>query len=194
MNSKIWMHRVLSMCLIVTVYAAYSMVALAAADKIAGEISVLGSTGETAVTVNGEAVQNGRTVFSTSTITTPETASAIININNVGKIQIAPNSTVTVSFTENGISGDLLTGQVTALSAAKTISVKTVDGKTVELSAGESVATGTAQDTNNKSGNGGSMAVWLLVFGGALGAAVYAATRDNDIQLGGGTTVISPTR
>jgi len=67
MNSKLWIQKALSMCLVVAIIATYSMVALASSEKAAGELLVTGKSinGETPfVTVNGETAKTGRSVFS----------------------------------------------------------------------------------------------------------------------------------
>jgi hypothetical protein len=199
MNSKLWIHKALSTCLVVAILATYSMVALAN-GKVAGELLVTGSNinGETpVVTVNGESAKTGRSVFSSSTIATPDNASAIINMGRIGKIQIAPNSTFTVSFDENGIKGDLTEGKVTVLGASNNVGIRTVDGNTVELAAGESVSVAgkVDDDKQSKAAKGGSAWwMWALIVGGAGAGIIYAATRDNEITLGGSSTVVSPNR
>lgn len=200
MNSKLLIRKALSMCLVVATIATYSMVTLASSEKVVGELFVSGKnlSGETAfVKVNGEAAQNGRAVFSSSTIVTPKDASAVINLGKIGKIELAPATTLGLAFNENGVSGDLLAGRVTVLSASNKVSMKTLEG-VVSLNAGESAAaTGKAQDDDDDevSDGGSAWIVWALVLGGAAAGIIIAATSDNNrIQLGGGTSVISPTR
>jgi len=198
MNSKLWIRKALSMCLMVAMIATYSMTTLANSERVAGELSVSGKNvnGETPfVKVNGEAAQSGRSIFSSSTIATPDNANAIINLGKIGKIELAPNTTLALSFNEKGISGDLLAGQVTILNAADSVFIKTLNG-TVKLNAGDSAAatTGRAQDDTDSKG-GGAFLVWALILGGAAAGIILAATTDNNrIALGGNTTVISPTR
>lgn len=194
MNSKIWMRKALSMCLLVAVYATYSMVALGASDKTVGELSVVGKN--QTVTVNGETAQNGRSIFTSSTIVTPEATGAVINIAKVGKVEIAPNTTLTLSFDENSINGSLADGKVTVLNASNNVNFTTPDGKTVKLNAGESAVAGNAQDDDDDTTSGGSgWLVWALIFGGAVTAIVIAASTDNNrVALGGGTSVVSPRR
>ncbi|CAN5518900.1 hypothetical protein BH18ACI1_BH18ACI1_06500 [soil metagenome] len=201
MNSKLWFRKALSMCLVVATIAAYSMVALASSEKIAGELLITGKNtgGQTpVVNVNGEAAQNGRSIFSSSTIVTPENANAVINLGKIGKIELAPNTTLTLTFNEKGISGDLLAGRVTVLNASDSVNIKTLAGESVKLNSGESaVATSAkAQDTDDDDNDGGgAWIIWGLVLGGAAAALVLAATTDNnDIQLGGGGTVVSAVR
>jgi hypothetical protein len=198
MNSKILIRKALSTCLAVAILATYSMVALAGSDKIAGELLVTGKSlnGETPfVLVNGETAQSGRTIFSSNTIVTPDNASAIINLGKIGSIELAPNTTFTLSFSENGISGNLTAGHLMVLKASKDVTVKTLDGKTANLKVGEAAnASGARQDDDNKKG-GAAWWIWAAVFGGAIAGIVIAATSDNNrIALGGGTTVTSPIR
>ncbi len=203
MNSKVWIRKALSMCLVVATFATYSMVALANSERVVGELSVSGKNinGETPfVKVNGEAAQTGRSIFSSSTIATPENAGAIVNLGKVGKIELAPNTILTLSFNEKGINGDLSAGRITVLNASDTVNVKTLDGTIVKLNAGNSAVatTGKARDDDDdtKAGDGGhGLLIWALILGGAAAGIIIAANSDNNrITLGGNTTVISPTR
>jgi hypothetical protein len=195
MNSKLWIRKALSTCLCVAVLATYSMVALASSAKVAGELTVSGD-GESFVVVNGENAKSGRSIFSTSTITTPEGANAIVNLGKLGKIQIAPNSTVALSFDDKGISGDLTAGKLTVLGAPEGVSVNTLNGNSVKLMAGQSVtAAGAAQDDDDDDDGGAAWWGYALIFGGAAVGIIWAATQaDNRVDLGGSGTVVSPTR
>lgn len=200
MNSKVWIRKALSMCMLVAVTATYSMVALANTGKIAGEILVTGKNvnGETPfVKVNGETVNSGRSIFTSSTIVTAENAGAVINLGKAGKIELTPNTVLALNFDEKSISADLTAGKITVLGASESVNVKTLEGKTLKLNVGESAtAAGKAQDDDDDSKSGG--AAWLpyvLIFGGAVAGIVTAAVlADNETRLGGGTTVVSPTR
>ena len=199
MNSKTWISKALSMCLAVAILVTYSMVALAGTDKIAGELLVTGKNinGQTPVVlVNGEAAQSGRSIFSSNTITTPDNASAVINLGKIGKIELAPNTTFTLSFSDKGISGSLSAGRVTVLGASDTVAIKTVDGKSVNLKVGESAtALGSKKDDDDDKDGGSAWWIWAAIFGGAIAGIVIAATSDNNrVALGGGTTVVSPIR
>ena len=60
MNSKLWIRKALSTCLVFALIVTYSMVALASSGKIAGELIVAGKSvnGEMPyVAVNGEAAK-----------------------------------------------------------------------------------------------------------------------------------------
>ena len=202
MNSKVLVNKALSMCLVVATIAMYSMVALAGSSKIAGELLVSGqnANGETPfVIVNGETAKSGRSIFTSSVITTPENTSAVLNLGKIGQVKLAPNSSLAVNFSENGINGDLTSGQVTVLSSSQAVNIKTFDNNIVKLNAGESATANSAKvqddDDDDDEASGSNLLVWALVLGGAAAGIIIAATTDNnDIELGGRTSVVSPVR
>ncbi|CAN5312881.1 hypothetical protein BH20ACI1_BH20ACI1_05280 [soil metagenome] len=200
MNSKVWFRKALSMCLVVATIAAYSMVALAGSERVAGELLITGknSNGESPyVKVNGEAAQNGRSVFSSSTIATPENADAVINLGKLGKIELAPNTTFSLTFDENGINGDLIAGRITVLSASDSINITTLNGNLTKLNAGESAVAGggKVQDDDDASDGGSAWIVWALVLGGAAAGIIIAARSNNNrVSLNSSAIVVSPRR
>jgi len=109
----------------VAVLSVYSMVVLAAPGaKASGELSVTGQ-----VTVNGQKMVSGGTVFSDSTISTAAQSSATVSISKVGRVELAPNSNLRLSFAANSITAMLETGsaQVSTLTAT-TVNLTTKDG------------------------------------------------------------------
>ncbi|HKN84580.1 MAG TPA: FecR domain-containing protein, partial [Pyrinomonadaceae bacterium] len=92
-----------------------------------GELSVSGQ-----VTVNGQKMISGGTVFSDSTISTAAQSSATVNISKVGRVELAPNSNLRLSFAENSIIAMLETGsaQISTL-AGTTVNLTTKDGAVV---------------------------------------------------------------
>ena len=100
------------------ILASSSMLALAAPGK--AEMGELIVSGGSAVTVNGETANTGRTVFSSNTITTPADSGATVNLGKLGQVELAPNSSMSLSFNETGISGILTNGRV-KISAASNI-------------------------------------------------------------------------
>lgn len=195
MNSKLWIHKALTMCLTAALVVTYSMVALANDGKTAGEIVVTGNSDTSAVTVNGEVVKSGRAIFSSSTISTPEGSGAIINLGKVGRIQLAPNTTFALSFDNAAISGDLTSGSITVLNAAKSVSVNTLSNGLIELNAGEtaSVGSGTASKQTTTNNAHGNWWVYALIVGGAVAGIVWAASEDNENNFGGSASAVSPT-
>jgi ferric-dicitrate binding protein FerR (iron transport regulator) len=129
MISKSWSRKSIATAVAVAVLSVYSMVVLAApgATKASGELSVSGQ-----VTVNGQKVISGGTVFTDSTISTAAQSSASVNISKVGRVELAPNSNLHLSFTDNSITAMLETGsaQVSTL-AGKTVNLTTKDGAVV---------------------------------------------------------------
>jgi hypothetical protein len=205
MNSNLWIHKAFTMCLMVALLATYSMVALAADGKASGEIVVTGtgSNGEAAsVSVNGEPVQSGRTIFSSSTITTAENSRAIVNLGKAGKLELAPNTTFVLSFDDAAISGDLASGSVSVLNSLRAVNVKTATGQTVELNAGDTAAadSGTASQTKGGAATGAATghAWWIfvaIIAGAAAGGAIISATDKNSNTFGSSvTTGVSPTQ
>ena len=200
MNSKLWIRKALSMCLSVAVLATYSMVALAGPGKAAGELAVSGKNvnGEAPfVFVNGEVSRSGRSVFSGITITTSESTTAVVNLSKLGRIELAPNTALNLTFDEKGISGALTSGTVSVLGAAENVNITTPNGKTVQLAAGQSVSTsGQKDDKDDDDDDHGGAAWWIWggVFGAAAVVILWTALSDSDINVGGGGTVVSPTR
>jgi ferric-dicitrate binding protein FerR (iron transport regulator) len=128
MISKSWSRKSIATAVAVAVLSVYSMVVLAAPGaKASGELSVSGQ-----VTVNGQKVISGGTVFSDSTISTAAQSSASVSISKVGRVELAPNSNLRLSFAENSITAMLETGsaQVATL-AGTTVNLTTKDGTVV---------------------------------------------------------------
>jgi hypothetical protein len=196
MNSKLWIRKALSTCLSVALLATSSMVALAGPGKAAGELAVSGKivNGEAPfVFVNGEIARSGRSVFSGSTITTSDN-SAVINLSKLGKIELAPNTALNLTFDDKGIFGDLTSGTVSVLGAAENVNIKTLNGNTVQLAAGQSVSAAGRQDDDDDDGGGAAWWLWGGIFAAAAVVIIWTAIEDEDIDIGGGGTVISPTR
>ncbi len=129
MISKTWSRKTLAAFLSVAVLSVYSMIALASpgAKVPSGELSVSGQ-----VTVNGQKVISGGTLFSDSVIVTSDNSSATVNISKLGRVQLAPNSSLSLSFTDKAIAGQLDSG-ITTVSTLVGISVNltTKDGSVV---------------------------------------------------------------
>jgi hypothetical protein len=181
------------------VFLTFSMISLAADGKLMGEVLVTGKTvnGQLpVVTVNGEAVQSGRTIFSSSRVSTSNVSTATLNLGKVGTIQLAPNTEAVISFSEKGISGELLAGSVSVLSAPEnSVSINTPAGSRT-LNAGET-ASAVNSSANSQQSSAGVAGWWwvAILIGGAVAGIFIAANSDNNrVALGGGTSVVSPTR
>jgi hypothetical protein len=127
MNSRNWGRSAISLCLAIAVVCTYSMVALAAQSSPSGELTVVGE-----VTVNGTNAISGATVFSDSTVTTAKGSSAVVSLGKLGRVEVMPESSLKLSFTETGVSGMLSAGRVRlSTSSGTSASVTTKDGMAV---------------------------------------------------------------
>ena len=99
--------------LAVAILCVYSMVALAAPKDVTGEITVTGQ-----VSVNGQPAVSGSAIVSGSTIVTAANSSAIVNLGKNGRIEVLDESSLTLKFTENSITGMLSTGKIRVSNAA----------------------------------------------------------------------------
>jgi len=192
MTSANWVRKSIAGTVAVAVLAINSLVVLASPAKIAGEILIADRGAD--VTVNGEVAQSGRSIFSGSTIDTPDNAGAVISLGSAGRLELAPKTSITLNFDENGITGSLNAGKVTVLSSPNKVSITTPTGVST-LAVGESAESGTTQDSTANTKSGNSWWIWAAVFGGAIVGVVIATTSDNNrTSIGGGTTVVSPLR
>jgi hypothetical protein len=126
MISKTWSRKPIAACVAVAILSVYSMVVLAspAAKVPSAELSVTGL-----VTVNGEKALSGGTLFSDSVITTAEKSNATVNLSKLGRVEVAPNSGMKLSFNETSVMGllDNGTAHVSTL-AGITVNFTTKDG------------------------------------------------------------------
>lgn len=205
--------------LAIAVFITSSMVALATpGNQLMGELIVTGTsaTGDIAsVSVNGERATSGRSITSSTTVTTPADSSAVINLGKAGRIEIAPNSSLNLNFTENTISAALNDGQVKVSSAAGVAtklatkngvvtndaartSVFAVDTNANTLNAengvvflnNEAGVTKVGKQDDDNDGSSADVYVPLAILAGAVGASlIYVFTRDDD-----NLTVVSPSR
>lgn len=175
--------RALSLSLLLTMISATSMFTLAASTKPIGELIVTGGNSDGAsVTVNGEPAKSGRTVFASSTITTPDGVSVVLNMGKAGKIELAPNTTFSIDGDGNVAQGNLTAGNVSVLNGTQGISIKTLSGDTVTLNAGETASANSSTSSKAaKPGPGGlDWWYWAAIIGGATAVVIIIATRDDD--------------
>lgn len=118
-----------STALLVTlsIWSVFSMSALAAApDDLMGEVTVSGQ-----VTVNGQPVVSNSTIASGSTIVTNPNSSATINLGKNNRVEILSDSSLTLKFTNNSITGMLASGKVRVSNTAGVASTVTTRNATV---------------------------------------------------------------
>ena len=117
-----------------------SMVVLASSNKVVGEILIADRNAE--VTVNGEVAKSGRSLFSGSSIDTPSNSGAVVTIGSIGRLELAPSSSITLSFDDKGITGSLNAGRVTVLSATGKVEILS-NGTARQMMAGETAEAST---------------------------------------------------
>ncbi|MET0753309.1 MAG: hypothetical protein ABWZ66_08040 [Pyrinomonadaceae bacterium] len=176
-NTAAWIRNIAAFCLMVTVFVSTSMIALAKpGNSLAGEIIVSGhkTNGvEPAVMLNGERISSGRTFFESGVISTSETAAATIKLGKLGYINLAPNSSISLTFSENNISGTILSGDANVFNN---------EGVTVNI---ENAKNNAAKQTT---GNKKSILLPILIFGAIVGvAAAFVLTNDSDDDIVSGT-------
>lgn len=103
-----------------------------AQPKLAAEITLTPastSNAETFVTVNGERIISGRSIFSPAEIATSSNAKAKVAIPNTGAVSLAPNSKMNLFFNESTITGIVTSGEITVeIAAGKGLNLTTPDG------------------------------------------------------------------
>src|SRR5438045_4835305 len=106
----------------IAVLSVYSMVALAkpAQQKNTAELSVSGQ-----VSVNGQSAISGATVFSDSVIATAANSSAVVSLGKLGRVELLPNTSIKLSFSDANISGSLEAGRVQVSTLAGTSAIVT---------------------------------------------------------------------
>ena len=81
------------------------------------------------ILVNGNSVKSGTTILSGTQITTPAGVGATIDLGPLGRVDVAPDTKLTLNFTENSVNVELEKGHV-ALTTNKGVNgmVKTLEG------------------------------------------------------------------
>jgi|SRR5687767_2002023 len=127
MISKSLSRKTLAAFVSVAVLSVYSMVALAGAKVASGELSVSGQ-----VTVNGQKVISGGTLFSGSTVVTANNSTAIVSLSKMGRVELSPNSSLILNFTEESVTGMLDKGVAKVSTVAGvSVNIATKDGAVV---------------------------------------------------------------
>lgn len=127
MISKSLSRKTLAAFVSVAVLSVYSMVALAGAKAASGELSVSGQ-----VTVNGQKVISGGTLFSGSTVVTANNSTAIVSLSKMGRVELSPNSSLILNFTEESVTGMLDKGVAKVSTVAGvSVNIATNDGAVV---------------------------------------------------------------
>ena len=194
MTSKTWSRKSIAAFVAVAVLSVYSMVVLAApGTKASGDLSVTGQ-----VTVNGQKVVSGGTLFSDSTISTSDQSSATVSISKLGRVELAPNSNLRLSFAGNNMTAMLETGSAhISTLAGVNVNLTTNDGAV--LVDGSQATSFTASASRGRTSIATQAGVAQLRAGGsvkqiAAGESATAGTPkpadDDDDGLSGGALAV----
>lgn len=206
-NNANILRSLMSLCLMLTVFAATSAITFAAPEnsKQMGEITVSGQSADgngAFVLLDGERAFSGRTFISSGTIAT-EDSSATVRVGNLGYISLMPHSVLNLTFNNNNISGNLSAGNVkVANNKGVQVNIKTADSVVtnkadvnsifnVNVNSGATQATAETgsvylndapvQTQDDDDDNNASYAAPLIVLGGIVAATViYLSVRDNN--------------
>lgn len=108
----------------VAILMVYSVVLTAKPMVRTGGVSVVGE-----VTVDGQKVTSGGTFFSDSTIVTAADSHAIISLGKLGRIELLPNSSLSLTLADNAISGTMNSGRTrVSTPAGVAVNIATKDG------------------------------------------------------------------
>jgi hypothetical protein len=211
-NFRSLLSRAVALSLVVSFLCVQATIsfALPTTRVISAELTVSGQAarGEKPyVLVNGEEAFSGRTFFSNRNIATTETTSATISLGRLGRIDLAPSSSLNLEFSEGRIAGVLSTGSVSVVSSeGVSVKIDTPDDSVtnsenspsrftvavVEGRTGVAVQSGTLRngrgseikpqddDDDDDDDDWKTAAAWIAVIGGAVVAVVLIATLGDD--------------
>lgn len=191
MVNRLWFRKAVSACVLFTVFTMSSMVTLAVPGPSAAELTVTGRSvnGESpTVQVNGEIARSGRSIFSSSNVSTPENSKAVISIGKLARLELDTSSTMDLVFDDASVDAELTSGRLTVLGSTGTVRVRTIDGKITSLKTGESVDASGQSQRARQTGNSDDWWIWLLIAGGAAAAVIIAVSQSNS------NNVVSPNR
>jgi len=119
--------------MVIAILNAFSMVTFATSSaNVTGIITVVGS-----VTVNGQPAVSGSTIVSGSTVETGSNSTAFITINKVGKVELGPETSLVLRFTESNLIGIVNSGKVTVFNAAGVSTTFTTKDATIMADSGQ---------------------------------------------------------
>jgi hypothetical protein len=127
MISRIFIRKFITIWVAVATLIVYTTLISATPAARSARLSVAGT-----VTVDGQQVISGGTFFSDSTIVTAPDSSATLMLGRYGRIELQPNSSLTLSLTDKGLSGSLSAGGGRVLTpVGVTVNLTTKDGAVI---------------------------------------------------------------
>jgi hypothetical protein len=136
--------------------------------------------GNNPVSVNGNSAKSGETIFSGQTIQTPAGVGATVNLPGLGRVDIAPNSNVTLTFESGKINVVLASGCAILTANKGTAGTLESGGSTQQTNPAEGGTIDTCTSTTPGAapivGQGAAAAAGAGAGGAAAAATTAAAT------------------
>ena len=127
MIKKTWSRKFVAILVAAAILSVYSMLTLATTGARSGELSVIGD-----VSVNGQKVTSGGTIFSGSAIVTARESSATVSLGKLGRIELSASTSLRLTFVDNAIVGLLDSGRArVSTPAGVSVNLTTKDGSVV---------------------------------------------------------------
>lgn len=124
MISNTLTRKFVSVWVAVAILMVYSVVLTAKPMVLTGSLSIVGE-----VTVDGQKVTSGGTFFSDSTIVTAADSRVVLSLGKLGRIELLPNSSLSLTFADNAISGTMNSGRSrVSTPAGVAVNIATKDG------------------------------------------------------------------
>jgi hypothetical protein len=148
--------------------ASFALVSVQAKTQVMGRLKTRDNK---PVSVNGQKATSGTTVLSGAEIVSPAKVGATLDLGTLGRIDMAPNTSMTVNFSATQVSVQLKAGYV-VLTTGKGVAgvVNTTDGQTFNAN-GSSVVAKMKNVTGPEAGVGVGAAKAGLGTGAVVGAA-----------------------
>ena len=117
------MNRLAQITLLVLVLLSLSALVVVGSPQASATGKLLQVTGQ--VTVNGERAIAGATISSDSAITTGQNSSAVVSLGKLGRVEVLPQTTMKLSFTDDGVSVSMLDAGRVRVSSSSNVNAAT---------------------------------------------------------------------
>jgi hypothetical protein len=124
MISNTLTRKFVSVWVAVAILMVYSVVLTAKPMVRTGSLSIVGE-----VMIDGQKVTSGGTFFSDSTIVTGTDSRVVLSLGKLGRVELLPNSSLSLTLAENGITGTMNSGRSrVSTPAGVAVNITTKDG------------------------------------------------------------------
>lgn len=161
--------------------------AFAAAPPAAAKVAPTGklrTSGNRPVAVNGNRVTSGTTVYSGAQIESPEKVGATIEMPSLGRLDIAPQTRLTLTFVEGSVEVALQSGYAVLTTEKGVVGRLKADGKVFETDpskqssvAGRTSGSAAPEKAGGSAGGASTRTVAVVAGAGAAAAGGAAAAR-----------------